>query len=320
MGALVTGTGGLGTYLARYFVEKGIPCSMYGTARQIDAMKQILDVSKVKIFKGDILDADALSNAVKQSGADRIIHTAGPRATQTRKDPKYCVRVHIQGTLNVLEVARKVNLDRVIFSSTSSVYLATKKGQQAKGPTIKEDDALVPMDHEDVYASAKVSCEYLGFNYAKTYGFGFIPLRIAHVYGFWPGDMGRGVVVSDVARACVLGESLEVDEQIAEWTHYNDLAEEHYLAAYSQKVKLGAFNAASGKIFSLKDVIAVLKKHLRTVNIKVSEEAKTSRSTPSDMTKAKELLGFEPKYDLDRAVRELIEIWKQRLRKDYPIK
>ena len=38
------------------------------------------------------------------------------------------------------------------------------------------------------------------------------------------------------------------------------------------------------------------------------------------MTKAKELLGFEPKYDLDRAVRELIEIWKQRLRKDYPIK
>lgn len=316
MAALITGTGGLGTYLARYFVEKGVPCSMYGTARQIDAIKQIQDVSKVKIFKGDILDADALSSAVKQSGADRIIHTAGPRATQTRRDPKYCVRVHIQGTLNVLEVARKANLDRVVFSSTASVYLATKKGQQAKGPTIKEDDALVPMDHEDVYATAKVNCEYLGFNYAKTYGFGFIPFRIAHVYGFWPGDMGRGVVVSDMARACVLGESLEVDEQVAEWTHYNDLAEEHYLATYSQKVKLGAFNASYGKISSLKDVVAVLRKHFRTVGIKVSDEAKTSRSTPSDMTKAKELLGFEPKYDLDRAVRELIEIWQQRLGKD----
>lgn len=313
MSVLVTGTGGLGSYIARHFVSQGVSVSLYGTARQIDAIKQIVNVSKVRIFKGDILDANTLENAVKESKADRIIHTAGPRATQTRKDPKYCVMVHIQGTLNVLETARKMNLDRVVFSSTGSVYLATKKGQQARGPTIKEDDVLVPMDHEDVYATAKVNCEYLGFNYAKTYGFGFIPLRIAHVYGYWPGDMGRGVVVSDMVRACLMSSSLEVDEQIAEWTHYNDLAEEHAIAAYSQNVKLGAFNAGSGKIASLKDVVNVLKKHFKTVNIKVSEEAKTSRSTPSDMSRAKDLLGFVPKYDLNRAVEELIEILKKNL-------
>lgn len=316
MGALVTGTGGLGTYLARHFVNQGVPVSLYGTARQIDALKQIVDLSKVKIFKGDILDEDALADAVKQSAADRIIHTAGPRATQTRKDPKYCVRVHIQGTLNVLETARKMNLDRVVFSSTGSVYLATKKGQQARGLTIKEDDVLVPMDHEDVYATAKVNCEYLGFNYAKTYGFGFMALRIAHVYGYWPGDMGRGVVISDMVRACLTGEELGVDEQIAEWTHYNDLAEEHFVATYSQQVKVGAFNAGSGKISSLKDFIAVLKKHFNNVNINVSEKAKTSRSTPSDMSKTKEHLGFVPKYDLDKAVQELIEIWKRNLGKN----
>lgn len=316
MGALVTGTGGLGTYLAKHFVNEGVPVSLYGTGRQIDAVRQIVDTSKVRIFKGDILDAEALADALKQSSADRIIHTAGPRATQTRKDPKYCVRVHIQGTLNVLEVARKMNLDRVVFSSTGSVYLATKKGQQARGSAIKEDDVLVPMDHEDVYATAKVNCEYLGFNYAKTYGFGFIPLRIAHVYGYWPGDMGRGVVVSDMVRACVAGESLNIDEQIAEWTHYNDLAEEHFVAAYSQKVKLGAFNAGSGTIASLKDIANVLRKHFKTVNIGISEEAKTSRNTPSDMTKAKEQLDFVPKYNIDRAVKELIDTWKKKLGKN----
>ena len=315
MGALVTGTGGLASYLGRRFVNEGVPISLYGTARQIVALKQIVDLSKVKIFKGDILDDEALADAVKRSGADRIIHTAGPRATQTRKDPKHCVRVHIQGTLNVLEVARRTNLDRVVFSSTGSVYLATKKGQQAKGPTIKEDDTLVPMDHEDVYATAKVNCEYLGFNYAKTYGYGFVPLRIAHVYGYWPGDMGRGVVVSDMIRACVAGESLKVDEQIAEWTHYNDLAEEHFVATYSKSVKLGVFNAGSGKIASLKDVVNLLKKYFKAVNIIVSEEAKTSRSVASDMTKAKEQLGFVPRYNLESAIKELIEIWKKNLGK-----
>jgi nucleoside-diphosphate-sugar epimerase len=315
MSVLVTGTGGLGSYIARYFVSQGVAVSLYGTARQTDAIKQVVDIRKTRIFKGDILDADALADAVKQSRADRIIHTAGPRATQTRKDPKYCVRVHIQGTLNVLETARRLNLDRVVFSSTGSVYLATKRGQQAKGPTIKEDDVLVPMDHEDVYATAKVNCEYLGFNYAKTYGFGFIPLRIAHVYGYWPGDMGRGVVVSDMVRACLTNSSLETDEQIAEWTHYNDLAEEHAVAAYSQNVKHGAFNAGSGKIASLKDVVNVLKKHFKTMNIRVSDEAKTSRTTPSDMSKAKEILGFMPKYDLVMAVEELISIWKKNLGK-----
>ena len=315
MGALVTGTGGLGSHIARRFILQGVPCSLYGTARQIDAVKQIVDVNKVRIFKGDILDADSLNNAVRESGADRIIHTAGPRATQTRKDPKYCVRVHIQGALNVLEAARKANLDRVVFSSTGSVYLAAKKDQQARGPTIKEDDVLVPMDHEDVYATAKVNCEYLGFNYARTYGFGFMPLRIAHVCGYWPGDMGRGIVVSQMVRACIMQESLEVDEQLAEWAHYHDLAEEHFTAAYSQKVKLGAFNAGSGRIHSLNDIVTVLKKHFKTVKIKVGSEAKTSRSTPSDMSKAKEMLGFVPKYDLDRAVRELIEIWKRNLGK-----
>jgi len=315
MGALVTGTGGLGSYIARHFISQGVPCSLYGTARQIDAIKQIVDVSKVVIFKGDILDANSLNNAVSESGADRIIHTAGPRATQTRKDPKYCVRVHIQGTLNVLEAARKANLDRIVFSSTGSVYLATKKGQRARGPTIKEDDVLVPMDHEDIYATAKVNCEYLGFNYAKTYGFGFMPLRIAHVYGYWPGEMGRGIVVSQMVRACIMQDGLEVDEQLAEWAHYKDLAEEHFVAAYSQKIKLGAFNAGSGKIHSLNDVLTVLKRYFKTVKIKVSSEAKTSRTTPSDMSKTKEMLGFTPKHDLDRAVVELIEIWKKNLGK-----
>jgi len=146
----------------------------------------------------------------------------------------------------------------------------------------------------------KSTVNIFGSNYAKTYPFGFVPLRIAHVYGYWPGDMGRGIVVSQMVRACVMQEGLDVNEQVAEWAHYIDL---------------GAFNAGSGKIHSLNDIVTALKRYFKSVRIKVSSEAKTSRSTPLDMSKAKEMLGFTPKYDLDRAVRELIEVWKKNLGK-----
>ena len=81
MGALVTGTGGLASYIARYFISQGVPCSLYGTTRQIDAVRQIVDTSKLKIFKGDILDADSLNIALRDSGlivvknSDSSVHT-----------------------------------------------------------------------------------------------------------------------------------------------------------------------------------------------------------------------------------------------------
>jgi len=302
----------MGSHIASRLVEEGVRCVMYGTGRQVEAMKDLMEITKIDIFKGDILDMNALSSAVKESNVDRIIHTAGPRATQTRKDPKTGMRTHLLGTVNVLEVARKADLDRVVFTSSASVYLGTKAGNEPTRP-IKEDDPLVPMDHPDTYATAKVASEYSGFNYAKSHGFGFIALRMAHVYGPWSGAMGRGSAISDMVKNALLGQPIEFDEQIAEWTHYKDLAEQHYLAAITEDVKIRAINAGSGKITSLVDVREVLGKFLRTDKIVVKSKSQKSRRMPTDTSLAREKLGHTPKYDLDRALRELIEYWKPRL-------
>ncbi|MEE8238567.1 MAG: hypothetical protein V3R13_00580, partial [Nitrososphaerales archaeon] len=88
---------------------------------------------------------------------------------------------------------------------------------------------------------------------------------------------------------------------------------QHYLGAITKDVKIRAINAGSGKITSLVDVREVLGKFLRTDKIVVKSKSQKSRRMPTDTSLAREKLGHTPKYDLDRALRELIEYWKPRL-------
>jgi UDP-glucuronate 4-epimerase len=214
-----------------------------------------------------------------------------------------------------METARREDVERVVYTSSSSVYLSTKKGESPSRPIV-EDDSLVPMNHGDVYATTKVACEYIGHNYAKAHDLSFIALRMSHVYGPWSGDMGRGVAVSSMIRSCLVGEPLDLSEQIAEWTHYSDLAEEHYLASISNKVRAASFNAGSGMISSLSDIREELSKHVDTSKITINDTMLTSRKFPSDLTQVRDQLGYAPQYSIGRAVKEFVEWWKSKLHTD----
>ncbi len=142
---LVTGTGGMGSHIVGRLIQNGIDCSFYGTGRQVAAIKEVVDLAKVPIHKGDILDLEMFRTAVKDSECNVIIHTAGPRATQTRANPSKGMRIHLVGTANVMETARREDVERVVYTSSSSVYLSTKKGESPSRPIV-EDDSLVPMN------------------------------------------------------------------------------------------------------------------------------------------------------------------------------
>ena len=311
MKVLITGTGGMGAHISKVLVNKNISCSLYGTCRQIDAISKIVDLNKIKMYKGDILDYTRLETVIKENNIDHIIHTAGPRATQCRKhdytnDPDNGIRVHTMGTSNVLEAARKLDIKRVIYTSTGSVYLANKI-HPPDGTFIKETDPVVPFNSDDIYASGKVACEYQGFNYAKSYGIEFASIRMAHVFGPWPGEMGRGRAVGEMVDAFLNNQEITVEEQVAQWTHLYDLAEEHYAALIAQNIKCEVFNAGSGIISGLSDVKDVLAKKGDVSKINVDTSKKSSKKLPFDMTSAAAKLNFKPKYDLELGVETLIK-------------
>ena len=316
MKVLITGTGGMGAHISKVLIDKNVDTSLYGTCRQTEAISKIVDIDKVEMHKGDILDSAKLESVIKDNDIDHIIHTAGPRATQCRNhdytnDSETGIRVHTMGTSNVLEAARKLGVKRVIYTSTGSVYLANKV-HPPDGTFIKETDAVVPFDSSDIYASGKVACEYQGFNYAKAYGIEFASIRMAHVYGPWPGEMGRGRSVGEMVDAFLNDQEITVEEQVAQWTYLYDLAEEHYAALTSPNLKHEIFNAGSGTISGLSDVKDILGKKGDVSKIHVDTSKQGSKKFPFNMSAAEDKLNFKNKYDLEAGVENLISYYSKK--------
>ena len=85
MKVLITGTGGMGAHISKVLIDKNVDTSLYGTCRQTEAISKIVDLNKIEMHKGDILDHTRLESVIKENDIDHIIHTAGPRATRTRR-------------------------------------------------------------------------------------------------------------------------------------------------------------------------------------------------------------------------------------------
>ncbi|MFC2132045.1 GDP-mannose 4,6-dehydratase, partial [Bacteroidota bacterium] len=123
----------------------------------------------------DIRDIEALRN--KLGGAyDLIIHLAAKAGVRPSiKDPVSYQQVNIQGTQNLLELAKEWGTKQFIFGSSSSVY-----GINPNVPWSEDDYVLKPISP---YAATKVSAELLGHVYSNLYGISFIALRFFTVYG-----------------------------------------------------------------------------------------------------------------------------------------
>jgi UDP-glucose 4-epimerase len=104
-----------------------------------------------------------------------IIHLAAILPTAAQKEPVRATEVNVQGSLNLLEAARKFGIKRFVFSSSLSIY-----GSWPPDHAAVEDDRAAP---EDLYGAAKLYVEQLGSAYASSHGLEFVSLRIGRVVG-----------------------------------------------------------------------------------------------------------------------------------------
>ena len=163
-------------------MEQGEKPLVLDLAPRLDSLAQVVDLDRIELKVGDILDYESLSELVRQRGIKKIVHAAAnPRLVAgADEDPDRAIRLNIIGTANVLEVARKYDVERVMFSSSSTLYRFRKDGRE--GGMLKEDN--YPRTTK-VYTTTKLACENLGLNYFETYGVGFVALRFAPVFGPW---------------------------------------------------------------------------------------------------------------------------------------
>ena len=123
----------------------------------------------------DIRDAAGLRRAFEAERIGAIIHLAAILPTAAQRDPLLATQVNVQGSFNLLEMARQCGVRRFVFGSSLSVY-----GSYSEEHVVSESDRCAP---EDLYGAAKIYVEQLGQAYHEQHGLEFVSLRIGRVVG-----------------------------------------------------------------------------------------------------------------------------------------
>lgn len=321
MATLITGgTGMVGSYVARAMIARGETPVLFD--RSPDE-KQTRDIrGKAKIVKGDVLDLLGLIKLIKREKIDKIIHTAGALAVGAVEDPLAAVRVNVEGGTNILEAAKLMGVRRVVFTSTRLVYDCNRKINEP----IREDFHKLTNGLYGVYASTKLACENLGQNYSELYGIEFAAVRFARVFGpgYWglestPNTGAR--TLKDIIEKTLIGQPITIQRPKSrkdDWLYVKDAAQAVDLACNSPNLRHQAYNVGPGRMYEFDEVLRIVQKHLPNMRVTVIEpdptiESKSALLPPMpipiemDISRAREDLGYEPKYLLDAAVPDFVE-------------
>jgi len=235
----------------------------------------------VKEYNGDV------RKPIKFSGdIDVILHLAALTSiSDSIEDPMSTVEVNVLGTLNVLEFARKKS-SKVVFLSTAGVY-----GQ--KSTPVSENDKLNP---KHPYGESKVLSENLCEFYSQVYGIKSVVLRLFNIYG--PGQKSP-MLIPDILNNINGKIVFSSPNYSRDFVHLDDLLNAIDSAINFSSGDYEVFNIATGKTVSIGDVVILVE---RILNKRLDVEYTNFRAgeinvSIADVSKAKNLLGWEPKVN-----------------------
>lgn len=237
-------------------------------------------------------------------GVAAVFHVAAiPRVQYSIKFPEKTNTINVNGTLNVLEAARKAGVKRFIYSASSSAY-----GDQEKLPLVETMNPN-PMSP---YALQKLVGEYYCKLHYLLHGMETISLRYFNVFGPRQDPSGGyACLVPKSINLILRGKSPEINgdgEQTRDFTFVKDVVDANILAVTtSNKQAFGqVFNIGAGKEISVNDVIKKI-----IVNRNIIPKHKPSviepKHTLADITKIKTVLGWNPKYTFNDGIKETID-------------
>jgi len=308
-GILITGGSGLvGAYAVGMLLDRGERPVVFDVAVNERLLGAVgVDTNKVTFIRGDMMDLPALISALRDNDCDRVIHLAAFLGEEVQRRPYSGVRLNFMGTVNVFEAARLEKVARVIFPSSGTVYLGSL------GEGLEKIDEKIPMNPPSVYAATKASCEFMGRAYAKRYGFEFICLRYTGgLYGPSPAALKatREIAIQQMIRAAVKGEAAKISWPYgpAEILYGRDAAKGTVLAVLKDSFKETLFHIGNGKMLSGHDIVNAVRKAYPGSDIAL---VKSDNPMPypesrlaSDFLRAKQELGYEPDYTIEKAVQD----------------
>ena len=311
MAVLLIGGGLVGSQIARILLEMGETVSILDYAHQPDALKENVDLDQISTITGDILNPMSLINALKDTGANKVVHTAAyPMLTVGgQQNPYGTININIMGTANVLEACRVMDIERLVVVSSSVLSQSIAGGGDAGDPS-REEAFPRPTTF---YAATKQAVEGISLNYAAWCGLDVRAVRYAAIAGPWSGRGGGGP--SNTFRGLVEGALINGEATISarsmEWVYSKDAARGTVLALEANGIgEERVFNIGMGKISAPDDLADAITKVLPETRITISkseQEKSSSQLAPLNMARSKALLGYEPVFDLEGACRDYVD-------------
>ena len=318
---LVTGGAGfIGSHLVDKLleerVEKVIIYDNFSTGRERN-IEQLKDNKKVEIIRGDILDYKPLRQAV--GNAEVIFHEAAQlEIFKAVEDPLEDLKVNVIGTLNVLRAALDAKAAKVVFASSAGCY-----GQARYTP----QDENHPLRAQWPYGVSKLAAEKYCIQFYELYGLKAVALRYSIVYG--PREWYRRVMTV-FTKMLLEGKTPVIfgdGRQTRDFVHVNDVARATILAAEKETADGEEINIGSGiatTINELADMITRLAgkegqlkpKHADPDSYQMGRKPGELVNLCLDITKARNLLKWEPRVGLEEGLKQYIE-WFSENKKVY---
>ena len=305
---LVTGGAGfIGSNVAEALVRRGDQVRVLddlSTGRR----ENLVAAGDVDLVEGDLRDPAAVARAV--SGVEGVFHQAALRSVpRSVDDPTSTNDVNVNGTLNLLMACREAGVRRVVYASSSSAY--------GDDPTLPKIETL-PANPISPYAVAKLAAEHYCRTFARLYGLETVSLRYFNVFGPRQNPESKySAVIPRFLQLALDGIPLEVHgdgKQSRDFTYIDNVVQGNLRAMDAEGVSGEVFNIACGTRHTLLGIADAIGKFLgRELECDhVAARPGDVRHTQADITKARELLGFEPSVQFEEGMQSTCAYFVER--------
>jgi UDP-glucose 4-epimerase len=309
---LTGGAGFIGSTLARRLIDDNEIVVVDNLHRDALSSSGIAEHRNLTFIEADVLDADAVREAAAR--ATHIVHLAAIAGVDTvRESPVRTMRVNLIGTYNVLEAALATHetVERLVEFSTSEIF-----GTHAYN--VHEGHVSTIGSVGEVrwtYAVSKLAGEHMAHAYREEHGIPVVTVRPFNVYG--PGQIGGGAIRAFI-EAALAGRDLTIHgdgSQIRAWCYVDDMVDALLLCLEKDEAVGQTFNVGNARsavtIFDLAQRVKRLTDAPGEIVFQPLHYADVELRIPN-VEKAREVLGFEAKVDLDEGLARTIAWYRER--------